>query len=239
MPDERTAAVKELARAVSEQSQVANRYWLALITVAIASTLGRVDGSNLSLPFGLGELDSPWLYAAMLALLVVLVIAFASAYAQQVRAQRMAYRGLDALGEEMLAGMGIHPRDLFDALRSPSVMRIAPLAQLLRGLDTSFALPGDIPRWRRSACICYYLVLKTVAWLVYFGYPALALFLTVAKLQQAGWVGRIMLVPTAVGTLALLHVFLVDVRYVGQVKSIIGSSKPPSLIEARREPNLV
>src|SRR5687768_13152758 len=127
MEDERASVVKELAGATSAQSQVANRYWIALSTVAFVAVMPHPQQSGgMSLPLGFGPVEARLFYPAMFGLLVVLMIAFASAHAQQVRVQRLAHRAMDGLGNELLRGTGVHPRDFFDALRLPSVIRLAP-----------------------------------------------------------------------------------------------------------------
>ena len=58
MESERASIVKELAGAASAQSQVANRYWIALITVALVAVLPRPEQSEgMWLPSGLGPIE--------------------------------------------------------------------------------------------------------------------------------------------------------------------------------------
>lgn len=189
----------------------------------------------MSLPFfGLGAIEPSSFYLAMFALLVVLMIAFASAHAQQVRVQRLAHRGLDRLGDESVFDLGVHPRDLFDALRLPSLIRIAPLAQLFRGLDSSFASPGDVPLWRKRTSAIYYLLLKTVAWFVYFGFPGAALWLTFARTQATGWLSLSLFGAALIATMSLIHILTVDMWYVREVKDIILESRAPSSAKLER-----
>jgi len=98
--DEVRAVVKELAAAVSTQSQVANRTWLAAMAVVFVGVLPRVDpNKEVKLPFELGSVDPDWFHAIVFAMLVVLVIAFCAANAQLVRAQKLAYEKIDALAK--------------------------------------------------------------------------------------------------------------------------------------------
>ena len=79
---ERRELVKELANAVSTQANVANRAWLAMMTVALFAVLPRVPakGGNVSLPFNLGEVDPVRFHAVALSIFVVLVITFAGEF---------------------------------------------------------------------------------------------------------------------------------------------------------------
>src|ERR1700680_2883174 len=100
---DRRAIVKELADAVSTQAQVTNRSWLGLITVSLFAVLPRVptrDG-NVPLPFSLGEVSPVWFHGIVFVILIVMAIAFASAHAQQVRAQKLAQSVVDSFGEDL------------------------------------------------------------------------------------------------------------------------------------------
>jgi hypothetical protein len=221
MADDRASIVRELAAAASAQSQVANRYWIALITVCLIAVLPRPKEAEMSLPFDVGPIEPSSFYLAMFALLVVLNIAFASAHAQQIRVQRLAHRGLDHLGEAPLLGIGIHPRDLFDAFRLPSVIRLAPLPQLLRGLDSGISSSPVLPRWRKKMAVTYYVLLKIASWLVYFGFPCVALWITFVRTQASGWLLVILGGGAFISTVSLIHVLLVDIWYVNRVKRAI------------------
>src|SRR5579872_176477 len=97
MPDGNDYALaKELASAVSTQAQVANRMWLALITVSLFAVLPHVPTKDgyLFLPFGLGEVNAIWFHTVVYSILLILAIAFSSAHAQQMRAQSLAINSL-------------------------------------------------------------------------------------------------------------------------------------------------
>jgi hypothetical protein len=224
MADDRGTLVKELASAASTQTQVSNRSWLALIAVSVIAVLPRVQGSEFTLPLGLGPVSASWFHFVMFSLLVVLSIAFAAAHAQQVRAQRLANYALTELGDQPLNELKIHPRDLFDALRIPSVNRIAPIAQLLQGMDAFYGSETRPPNWRRRTSVVYYLALKTASWLVYFGFPLLALWLSFSRIPWQDWRYWGLFLAGAVATVPVVHVFVVDAAYVIQVSHIIGSA---------------
>lgn len=224
MSDSNVEVVRELAGAVSAQAQVANRSWFALIAVAVVSSLPRTQVADIALPFGFGVVEPGSFHLVMFGLLTVLMIAFASAHAQQVRAQRLAQSALDSLKVDALLGLKIHPRDLFDMLRLPSVNRVAPLAQLLKGQDAFFGRTKAVPAWRRTASRWYYLLLKAASWLVYFGYPAFALWRSFAGMIAPSWAWWLAGGAGVIASVALLHVFIVDVRYVVEVQKAVAES---------------
>ncbi len=55
--DENRQVIKEFAKSVSTQAQVANRIWLSLMTVALVALLPReaATAGKVNLPFGLGD----------------------------------------------------------------------------------------------------------------------------------------------------------------------------------------
>ncbi|HLG59760.1 MAG TPA: hypothetical protein VI485_30755 [Vicinamibacterales bacterium] len=224
MATDSALVVKELAGAVSAQAQVANRSWLALIIVAIVASLPRAKSADTALPFGLGVVEPGSFHLVMFGLLAVLIIGFAAAHAQQVRAQRLAQRALKALTENAVLGGSIHARDLFDMLRLPGVNRVAPLAQLLKGQDAFYNSVTEVPTWRRNVSRWYYLLLKAASWLVYFLYPGVALWASFALISAPWWAWWPSLAAGLVSTAALLHVFVVDFRYVMEVQEIIPGS---------------
>ena len=138
---------------------------MTVVVVAVLPRVSQVDGSRekVPLPLGLGDVDPVWFDALSFALLVILTIAFAAAHAQQTRAQTLAQRRVDSLAGDWDANAKghpgeIHPRELFDMLRLPSVNRVAPLAQSLRGPYQFYATIDGCPGWLRIMSTAYYLV---------------------------------------------------------------------------------
>lgn len=144
--------VRDLAGAVSAQAQVANRSWLALTTVALFALIPQTANTagKIALPFNLGEVAPIWFHGLVFSMLTVLAIVFASAHTQQVRAQKLTQKVIDSLGDSLGGTVGrlIHPREYFDIWRTPSLIRVAPLAQALRGkyqfFSTSHGLPNGV-----------------------------------------------------------------------------------------------
>jgi hypothetical protein len=188
-PDERRKVVQELATAVSTQAQVVNRTWLALMTVALFGVLPRLPAkdSNVFLPFSLGEVDPTSFHTVLFSILVVLTIAFAAAHAQQVRAQMLAQSAVDSMASRQHFDDYLHPWELFDMCRLPSLNRVAPLAQALRGRHQFFAGRRDRPAWIRATSFVYYALLKLASLLVYLGFARLGSLEGPQRPPPGGW----------------------------------------------------
>jgi hypothetical protein len=236
MADERADRIKDLAAATTVQTEVANRAWTTLMTVAVLAVLPRPQVAEIALPLGLGTVPPVSFHLAMFSMLAVLIIAFSAAHAQQVRAQRLAMNALAALGNESISESKIHPRDYFDMLRSPSLTRVAPLAQLFQGVDAFYGSSRRPPSWRRRISVPYYVALKIVSWVVYFGFPTAALWLSFVRMQPAApWWWPLCIVGV-VSTMPLVHVLLVDVSYVSEVAGVIASNDPGKPPNQRLQP---
>src|ERR1039457_6832514 len=108
--------------------------WLSLVTVALVAVLPRVPahGGNTPLPGKIGGVSPACFHTIAFFILAVLAIFFVAAHAQQIRAQMLAQEVIESLINQDPSD-AVHPRELFDMLRTPSLSRVAPLAQLLRG----------------------------------------------------------------------------------------------------------
>ncbi len=192
----RVQDIQEIATAVSTQAQVANRMWIGLVSVAAIAVLPPVSDKTgeVPLPFGLGPVDAAEFYVIVFFMLVVLTIAFSAAHAQQLRAQKQAHSFINRMRTgTLLAGMD--PRDLFDMLRVPSLNRVSPLAQALKGKYQFYGEAAHCPILRRFGSVVYYGLLKIISMPVYYGLPAFALWHTYGRAHAAigsGWWGPIL-----------------------------------------------
>jgi hypothetical protein len=221
MKDDRLPVIRELASATSLQVQASNRLWAVLATVSFVALLHRDPAPAPSLPFGLGSIAPQEFYWAVFALLAVLSIAFASAHAQATRASLMAHEALDTLDHGVIVG-NLRPRDLFDMLQIPSLIRIAPLAQLFHGITT-----GSSQQWRRTIGAAYYFALKGPAWLVYFLVPAAALWFTFARIDTAGSSRWLLMTVGALATLPLAQILVADVTYGIRIARLLSRGREP------------
>jgi len=224
---ERRELVRDLAGAVSAQAQVANRSWLALITVALFALIPHTGNAagKIALPFALGEVAPIWFHGLVFSMLAVLAIVFASAHTQQVRAQKLAHNVIDSLGDSLGGAVSclIHPREYFDIWRTPSLIRVAPLAQALQGKYQFFFTSHGLPKWRKRLTVTYYGLLKIASLIIYFLLPVLALWRAYCDASIYGvprWLTAIgSLLAAAALALALLwdFIYAVDIwRHLGR-----------------------
>jgi hypothetical protein len=228
--NDRLEQVKELAAGVSVQTQVANRVWLALMTVALVAVLPRGTSKNpdLPLPFGLGTVDSTLFYPVAFFILVALAVAFAAAHAQLIRAGVRAQQMIDLLSKGSLEESRVDPRGMFDMGRIPSLNRVAPLAQL--AIDQFSAITGQ-QWWVRGLGVLYYLLLKFLSLLVYYGLPLLAVKQAYANASQPKLndiVSSLAEVAVCAALLALVHVFVSDIWYSWRVVRRLWRADAPS-----------
>ena len=161
---------KVLANAISVQTEVANRAWLALMTAAAYTILPR-QGEYISLPFGIGTVKAVLFHPVAFSILVIVALAFAAAQARHLDVQDFAHSVFDSLATETSAGQ----HKLFDITRKPSLLLVSPLAWTLKGC----------PRWRRTISVYYYNVLKAISRVVFLGLPITALYLEMLNANSA------------------------------------------------------
>lgn len=226
---EKRALVSELAGAVSTQATVANRTWLALITGALFAVLPRTQdpkNGNLSLPWNIGEVDPGWFHAIAFFILVVLAISFASAHAQQIRAQKLTQAVISSLAKMQAPDEAVHPRELYDMLRTPSLNRVAPLAQLLRG-KYQFYASSRCPGWLRMLSVLYYGIVKLVSFVVFYLLPIWALWRAYTLVALPGFWRMGVVAGGSVAGVTLLQVLFTDALYTVQVLHHLWSAGRP------------
>ena len=210
--------VKELADAVSTQAQISNRAWFATMVVAAYAILPHVGG-NIKLPFGIGEVSRTVFYSVIYPLLIILIIAFSAAHAQQLNAQSLAQRTLDRFGDAETDGIKL--RTWFDLWRKPSLNRVAPLVQSMRVELTHLGAKWKKrSRVRGIVMVCYW-VLKVIALLVYFVLPGVSLWYAYNKVPFVGTLRWVFAGLGTIASLALLLGVVAEIRYaVGAARNI-------------------
>ncbi len=92
-------------------------------------------------------------------MLSVLIIAFCSAHAQSLRTQKLEQNILKGNDTPVLSH---HPKDYFDFLQIPSLTRMVPLAQILRGDNQFFKDKDKNSPFMICFAGAYYFVLKII-----------------------------------------------------------------------------
>lgn len=178
--------VKTLAGAVSGATRVQNRYWMALIVVSLyvlipRSPLSSAETVKVSLPFGLGDVAHSWFFATSTLILGVLLIVFCAAQVHLVRVLEFTHEILKTRRSAHLAQSKFDERDMLSALLLPSLSRVAPLAQVIKGKHRFFHNKSDCPQWRLILSGALYVIWKGIAVGVWLAVPALAL--------RSAWLG--------------------------------------------------
>jgi hypothetical protein len=150
---------------------------------------------------------------------VVLAIAFASAHAQQMRAQGLTQAALSSISTSHSANDLIHPREFYDMVRMPSLNRIAPLAQLVRGKYQYYKTSRKCPAWLRRVTVIYYAMLKLASLAVYFSLPFWGLWhaYTIVLSVRSAPVALFARVGAALAGSALLVVFVAEIIYASKI----------------------
>lgn len=220
--------VRGIADGVSTQSRFANRIWLALMIltfVVLVHAAHPSEQDKTSLPFQLGTLDTTVFHAVSCPMLAVLLIAFLAAHAQQVRAADLAQRVIDEVEKEKETWP--HPRDIYDVMRHPTLIRVAPLPQLARGKYQFYPESYDCPLLRRILTTSYYVVLKLLGIIVYFFLPIIALCFAfyrfaIEPTTSLSWLKWVVGVFVTVAFIASIQAICIELRYVFHVVKVIG-----------------
>jgi len=189
MTDEIPKLIKDLAEGVSAAVEVQNRYWLALAITSLFVLIQQPAASSsapLALPLGLPPVDASWFSLLAVLILSTLITGFAAAQARMVRTTKLTHR---ILADRYEAGCRIaahDERDLFDALRKPSIGQVASLAQIIRGRHQFFVDQPASARWRVMLSSVMYVFFKVPALIVWLMLPALALYFAVVRFQAVG-----------------------------------------------------
>lgn len=218
--------VKELAAAVSTQAQITNRIWISLITVAVVALLPESSGAKIPSEISLlnfGKVDAGTFHLILFPVLIVLAIAFSTAYSQQVRAQILAQSFLNTINDQPTGFAEVYPRELFDMLRLPTLNRVAPLAQSVRGRYQFYSRASVCPSWIRMVSAVYYILLKLTSMIVYFGLPAFALWRAYQKIQPVHGMWWLVVAGGALAALALVQICFGEILYTSRVIPFIWS----------------
>lgn len=223
--------IKVLAAAVSMQTQASNRAWLGLLSVAVLTLLPRVPNTGQPcepvLPLGLGPVDRAWYHPTVFMILVVLTIAVSVAQAQLVRALKLSQLFLKSLAGQPPTVLGMHPRELFDMMRLPSLNRVAPLAQFVLGDHQFHATASSRSGFVKFLSEVAYSALRLVSMTVYYTLPTAALWRAFSGVQAERYVWSLFLVGGVIAISALVVVFFSDLQYSVEVMRIIWRGGAP------------
>lgn len=211
---------KDLAEAVSGAAEVQNKYWIAVAIISLFVLIPRPEaaGAEVKLPFELPAVRADWFMLVGVLLLGVLITAFAAAQAHLVRTQRLARGMLQSCDGDRIAARNV--RDVFEALRKPSLTRVSSIALVFMGLDQFRFDKTKGGLWRRLLAKVTYAVLKILVLVVWLILPAFALGYAVhgyfaAPLDKwyAGYVDVVVVAVAAAAGLSLFVSTLLEFIY--------------------------
>lgn len=220
--------VKELVDGVSTQVRALNRIWLLTLLVALLIVIpppeSNPDDNLRKLPFGLGTVEEGYFYPISCFLLSVLIMSFATSHAQVIRATKLAQRAVDQLRDSSALPSGMDLRDIFDILRIPSINRVAPLAQNLRGKYEFYDGKEQCPGWLLWISTWYYVILKLLSTSVSVFMPGGALGVAYSRYLKrscevsSNWVLKVFVtIFTIVATVAIVQTLLKEISYIRTV----------------------
>lgn len=171
--------------------------------------------SGIKLPFSFGTVSPEVFYGVIFPIVVILVIAFCAAQAQQLNAQTSAHRAMSVFAGDNRQLDGYAPRGLFDLWRKPSLNRVAPLAQSFEDqLRNVFRIQSDHqPIWLRQTTRLYYLMFKLLALGVYFALPGVGLWMAYKKVPFSGLLRWVYWFAGFLASCALIQVLYGEIRY--------------------------
>ncbi|MCX6578589.1 MAG: hypothetical protein NT166_00215 [Candidatus Aminicenantes bacterium] len=220
--DEIPTLIKDLAEAISTAVEVQNRYWLAVAVTSLFVILPQFQSSSspdkvVQLPFGLPHVDGAWYALLSVLLLSAFITAFSAAQAHLVRTQNLAYRILERRRANGGLIAGEDERYLLDALRKPSLGRVASLAQVVRGRQ-ELKRP---PLLRQIISTVLYVFFKIPILIVWLGLPVCALFYAGGRYYKASpllvpfwsWLAWTMVITAA---FALFIALCLEVQYIAR-----------------------
>lgn len=209
-----TNAVKQLAEAASTQIKSANKMWLSIVVISLLVLFPPSSAysptSEVELPFKLATVASYKFFPILFGLMSVLIVAFASSYAQALRAHSLTIAAVKKIISTAIGG--IYPQDLYDMLTIVSANRVGPLAQLLRGKYQFFDKSHLCPSWLRVVTAIYYFILKSIAWGVYWMLPAYAYFIAYEKAMETDFSHFVIIAAGLIGASSLFVAGITDMK---------------------------
>jgi hypothetical protein len=173
-----------LAEGFSQQNRIATSYWIALAIVAALSLIPSPLSGKIALPFLSVEVSTADFYPFATILISLLIVGYGSSNVQVTRTRRLVHKYLDSKrksGEEFIVPATIHLQDVFDSITTPSINRVAPLAQILQGQNQFYPEASKRSLLRSIIASIYFVLLRGVGMLTIEVFPGYALAMAFLK----------------------------------------------------------
>ena len=214
-PMEILTVVRELGSAASTQARIANRYWLTMVGFGLITLDPRNRDPLVQLFPWIAKIPEDPYFLMAFGVFSVLATVFASAHVQQIRADNLAHRTMDGAKIRNCTILGTHPKDLYDAMRRPSIIRVSPLPQLLQGKESQYL--GDnfpISKHKEIFTRYFYIILKFISIMIYLVLPLAGLLWMYWKFVRpaTGWYTLIVEFVGIVAVVSLLFVIFYEIK---------------------------
>lgn len=175
----------QLAEGFSKQNKVSASYWIALALVAIVTVIPNPVMGDIKFPL-LPSIEMPAadFYPFACILISLLTVGYGSATSQVTRTRRLVDKYLKSKqmwSKEYLVPSTIHIQDVFDAVTTASINRVAPLAQILQGKKQFFPEANDRSTIVSILSSAYFILLRAVGALAIEIFPGYALTTSIIK----------------------------------------------------------
>jgi len=175
--------LKDLSSGYSNHNKFVNTHWFAIAIISILILMpGQESSTAINLPFNIGQVKNTDFYPFAAVLLGLLIISFGSIQIRSVRTKKLIEKVICEIKEKDGNIYGIDLRDIFDSIIEPSIFRLAPIAQFIRGKYQFFHNSENCPKYLKILSTFYFFILKLISYLVIYFLP----FYAMLKCYQLG-----------------------------------------------------
>lgn len=226
-------SLKYLFDGFSTQNKSATRYWIALAVISALVILQRSNCGTVTVQFLSASVALADFYPFAFALISLLLIAYGSTNAQLLRTKKLVMRSISPMKDKYLDLGHINVQDVFDAVTTPSIGRVAPLAQILQ-IRTQFRPESSRRSWPIAILAAtYFVFLRVAGVLVIEGIPSYALWTAYQKGGISYGSSMPLSIPIwlfwfigLIGVAAIVEIIVLDILYaVDSVRHILRSQK--------------
>ncbi|MGA2614198.1 MAG: hypothetical protein ABSG38_12215 [Spirochaetia bacterium] len=232
-PSAMSDVLKRLFDGFSTQNRTAAATWIALAIVSAVAIITPLSDDSIILPLISAKVQVPDLFPAASIVISLLIVAYGSSNSQATRTRKLIQKHIDESKEKVDQLTSIYLQDVFDAVATPSINRVAPIAQILQGKYQFFPDADDRPQWMRIVTAVYFILLRSLGILAIEGIPLFALvdcFLK-GKLLEArdnfwGIPEPFFWFAGAMGSLVIIELIYFDIK--SGVGSVVAICRKPS-----------
>ncbi|NLD91292.1 MAG: hypothetical protein GX639_01355 [Fibrobacter sp.] len=214
--------IKDLMDGHSTQNQLASKLWTTLAVASIITVLPyEITNTKIAIPLIDKEVSPDYFYSFCAMLISILFITFCNQHVQVIRSRKFLQRAIQEMSDPYLIPKKIHIQDVIDCTITSHLNRVAPLAQLFQGDYTFFPESNNRPRHIRMLSFSYYVIIKSLTLLVFYGLPVLAIAKSIKTISlfTAGFDNlsffKVLLFPTSiVAGISLISLLITEIKFI-------------------------